>query len=56
MAAVDWFLGVLTGHPEVTFFLTIGIGYLLGRLRIGSFALGSVTGTLLAGVMIGQLA
>jgi len=27
----------------------------LGRLRIGSFTLGTVLGTLLAGVLIGQL-
>jgi putative transport protein len=50
-----WFLAILPNHPEVTFFLTIGIGYLIGRLRIGSFTLGAVTGTLLAGVLVGQL-
>jgi putative transport protein len=50
-----WFLNVLHVHPEVAFFLTLGIGYLVGRIRIGSFALGAVTGTLLAGVVIGQL-
>jgi putative transport protein len=47
--------GVLQKHPEVTFFLVLGIGYLLGKLRLGGFKLGAVTGTLLAGVVIGQL-
>jgi putative transport protein len=31
------------------------VGFLLGRLKIGSFTLGTVLGTLLAGVLIGQL-
>jgi putative transport protein len=51
---MGWFLNVLHAHPEVAFFLTLGIGYLLGRLKIGNFSLGAVTGTLLAGVAIGQ--
>ena len=49
------FAGVLRGHPEVTFFLVLGVGYLLGKLRLGGFTLGAVTGTLLAGVAVGQL-
>ena len=41
---------VLRHHPEVTFFLVLGIGYMLGKVKLGSFTLGAVTGTLLAGV------
>jgi putative transport protein len=52
---VHWFLEVLRHHPEVTFFLVLGIGYVLGKLKLGSFTLGAVTGTLLAGVIVGQL-
>jgi putative transport protein len=48
-------VGVLREHPEVTFFLVLGIGYALGKLRLGTFTLGAVTGTLLAGVAVGQL-
>ena len=51
----DALIGVLREHPEVTFFLVLGIGYLLGKLKLGSFTLGAVTGTLLAGVVVGQL-
>src|SRR5882672_1282132 len=51
----DGLVGVLREHPEVTFFLVLGIGYLLGKLKLGSFTLGAVTGTLLAGVAVGQL-
>lgn len=46
---------VLAGHPEITFFVILGIGYLLGRIALGPFRLGAVTGTLIAGVLIGQL-
>jgi putative transport protein len=48
-------VGVLREHPEVTFFLVLGIGYALGKLKLGTFTLGAVTGTLLAGVAVGQL-
>ena len=47
--------GILQAHPEIAFFLVLGLGYLLGKLSIGSFKLGAVTGTLLAGVLVGQL-
>src|SRR5688500_15023294 len=49
------FVATLREHPEVTFFLVLGIGYALGKLKLGGFTLGAVTGTLLAGVAIGQL-
>ncbi len=51
----DALAGVLRHHPEVTFFLVLGIGYLLGKVRLGSFTLGAVPGTLLTGVLVGQL-
>jgi putative transport protein len=52
---VEWIAHQLKSHPELAFFLTIGIGYFVGKLKIGYFQLGSVTGTLLVGVLIGQL-
>ena len=48
-------VGLLRDHPELTFFLVLGIGYVLGKLKLGTFTLGAVTGTLLAGVAVGQL-
>ena len=51
----DWILENFRKHPEIVFFLVLGIGYLLGKISIGSFKLGAVTGTLLAGVLVGQL-
>jgi putative transport protein len=45
----------LRSHPELAIFLTLAAGFALGHVRIGSFRVGSVLGTLLAGVLIGQL-
>lgn len=45
----------LRNHPELAIFLTVALGFVIGKIRIGSFTLGSVVGTLLAGVLIGQL-
>jgi putative transport protein len=50
-----WIQGILQAHPEIAFFLVLGLGYLFGKIALGSFKLGAVTGTLLAGVLVGQL-
>ena len=52
---MTWLQGILQAHPEIAFFMVLGLGYLFGKLSFGSFKLGAVTGTLLAGVLVGQL-
>jgi putative transport protein len=52
---MDWFFTSLRENPELAIFLTLAIGFVVGRLRFGSFSLGNVVGTLLAGVVVGQL-
>jgi putative transport protein len=52
---MDWFVTSLRENPELAIFLTLAIGFTIGRLRFGSFSLGAVVGTLLAGVVVGQL-
>jgi len=52
---LDWIVDVFRKHPETVFFFVLGLGYLLGKISFGSFKLGAVTGTLLAGVLVGQL-
>ena len=37
-------------------FLAISIGYLIGGVKLGGFSLGPVTGSLFAGILIGQFA
>lgn len=51
----DFIVETLREKAELAIFLTIGLGFLLGRLKIGSFTVGAVTGTLLAGILVGQL-
>jgi len=52
---VDYLVTALREHQELAVFLTLAVGFFIGKLRIGSFTLGTVVGTLLAGVLIGQL-
>ena len=52
---MDWFVAALRNNSELAIFLTLALGFAVGRLRIGSFTLGTVVGTLLAGVLVGQL-
>jgi putative transport protein len=52
---MGWFVDTLRQYPELAIFLTLGLGYFVGKLKLGKVALGAVTGTLLVGVLIGQL-
>jgi putative transport protein len=52
---MDYLVKALQEHPELAVFLALALGFFIGRIRIGSFSLGTVVGTLLAGVVIGQL-
>src|SRR3954470_20235374 len=55
MPTIDFVVQALRNNPELAVFLTLAIGFLIGRIKFGSFSLGIVVGTLLAGVLIGQL-
>jgi putative transport protein len=52
---IEWMGAALRDHSELALFLALTAGYLLGRVRIGSFKLGPVVGFLLAGVAVGQI-
>jgi putative transport protein len=52
---MSYLIHALREHQELAVFLTLAIGFFIGRLRIGTFSLGIAVGTLLAGVAIGQL-
>ena len=51
----NYVVETLRANPHIAIFLTLAVGYWVGTRRFGSFSLGAVTGTLLAGVIIGQL-
>jgi putative transport protein len=52
---IEWFFATLKQYPEIAIFLSLGIGYYLGKFTFKGIGLGSVTATLLAAVVIGQL-
>lgn len=52
---MEWITDTLRAHPELAIYLTLGLGFLIGRIRIKGFSLGIVTGVLLAGVAVGQI-
>src|SRR5215470_12710126 len=52
---VDWFFATLKQYPEIAIFLTLALGYYFGKFTFKGIGLGSVTATLLAGVLIGQI-
>ena len=52
---MEWIFNQLRERPELAIFLTIFLGFWLGKLRIGKFTLGTVTSVLLVGVLVGQL-
>ena len=41
--------------PLLALFVTVGLGYIAGKFKVGRFVLGGIAGTLLVGVLIGQL-
>ena len=55
MGIFAWFAATLRQYPEVAIFLTLGLGYYFGKFTFRGIGLGSVTATLLAGVLIGQI-
>ena len=52
---LDWFAATFRQYPEIAIFLSIGLGYYFGKFTFKGIGLGSVTATLLAGVIIGQI-
>lgn len=52
---MEWIIDLLRSHSELAIFLTIALGFWIGRFKIGQFSLGTVTSVLLVGVLVGQL-
>jgi putative transport protein len=55
MGIASWFAATLRQYPEIAIFLVLALGYYFGKFTFRGIGLGSVTATLLAGVIIGQL-
>jgi putative transport protein len=52
---MDWITPYMTQHPELPVFLAIGIGYWIGKFKLKGVGFGPVTGSLIAGLLIGYL-
>ncbi len=52
---MEWIIELLRDHPELAIFLTLALGFWIGKIKIGNFSLGVVTSVLLVGVLVGQL-
>ena len=50
-----WFATTLKQYPEIAIFLVLALGYYFGKFTFKGIGLGSVTATLLAGVLVGQI-
>ena len=46
----------LAAQSFITLFVVLGLGHLLGRLKIGFFSPGSTAGALLVALLVGSLA
>ena len=52
---MEWITDLFRSHPELAIYLTLGFGFLIGKIHIKGFSLGIVTSVLLVGVLVGQL-
>ena len=52
---MEWITDLFRSHPELAIYLTLGLGFLVGKIHIKGFSLGIVTSVLLVGVLVGQL-
>lgn len=51
----EWLLSTVRDNVEIPLFLSLLIGYSVGRVQIAGISLGDVTATLLAALLIGQI-
>lgn len=55
MEIFHWFAETLRDYPELAIFLTLAFGFWIGQWQFKGFSLGAVTGTLLIGIIVGQI-
>lgn len=52
---MDWIIQTFRDNPAIPIFLTLGVGFWVGKLKYKTFSLGTVTSVLLIGVLVGQM-
>ena len=46
---------LMSSNGALLLFIALGVGYLIGNIKIGSIEIGSTTGVLLSGLFLGHL-
>lgn len=52
---MSWVTHILKAAPETALFAALALGHALGKVKLGSFSLGGVAGSLLVALVLGQL-
>ncbi len=52
---MDWLHEIFKRSPEIALFLSLALGYRIGKVNFGKFQLGGVAGSLLVAVVISQV-
>lgn len=52
---MNWIVELFRENPSIPIFLTLGLGFWLGKFKYKAFSLGTVTSVLLVGVLVGQM-
>lgn len=52
---MEWLVEMFRDNPSIPIFLTLGVGFWIGKLKYKTFSLGTVTSVLLVGVLVGQM-
>lgn len=52
---MDWLHELFKKSPEIALFLSLGLGYFVGKIQFGKFQLGGVAGSLLVAVIVSQV-
>lgn len=48
---MEWITNLLQHYPELAIFITLALGFWIGKFKIKKFTLGTVTSVLLVGVI-----
>lgn len=52
---MNWIVETFRENPAIPIFLTLGLGFWIGKFKYKTFSLGTVTSVLLVGVLVGQM-
>ena len=52
---MSWLHDLFQKSPEIALFLSIAVGYYIGKIKFGKFQLGGVAGSLLVAVLVSQV-